>query len=53
MRQVGSQREELWNLYAINSNGTLKWSYGTGDLSSPAIGDDGTVYFGSETCSRK
>ncbi|HVQ01578.1 MAG TPA: PQQ-binding-like beta-propeller repeat protein, partial [Candidatus Thermoplasmatota archaeon] len=33
--------------YAINSNGTLKWKYATNDLySSPAIGDDGTIYFG-------
>lgn len=32
------------------SNGTLKWSYETGDgvSSSPAIGMDGTVYVGSD-----
>jgi outer membrane protein assembly factor BamB len=37
------------NLYAINPDGSLKWSYTTGDLvqSSPAIGADGTVYVGS------
>jgi outer membrane protein assembly factor BamB len=36
-------------LYALNPDGTLKWSYSTnGDVySSPAIGSDGTVYFGS------
>jgi outer membrane protein assembly factor BamB len=36
-------------LYALNPNGTLKWSYSTnGDIySSPAIGTDGTIYFGS------
>jgi outer membrane protein assembly factor BamB len=36
-------------LYALNPNGTLKWSYSTnGDIySSPAIGSDGTIYFGS------
>jgi outer membrane protein assembly factor BamB len=36
-------------LYALNSNGTLKWAYSTGrDIySSPAIGSDGTIYFGS------
>ena len=36
------------NLYAINMDGSLKWSYATGDevWSSPAIGADGTVYFG-------
>ena len=34
-------------LYAFyTTNGTLKWKYKTGDsiLSSPAIGDDGTIY---------
>jgi outer membrane protein assembly factor BamB len=36
-------------LYALNPDGTLKWSYSTnGDIySSPAIGQDGTIYFGS------
>jgi outer membrane protein assembly factor BamB len=36
-------------LYALNPDGTLKWSYSTnGDIySSPAIGSDGTIYFGS------
>jgi outer membrane protein assembly factor BamB len=35
-------------LYAINPDGTKKWSYETGDvLSSPAIGSDGTIYVGS------
>jgi outer membrane protein assembly factor BamB len=36
-------------LYALNPEGTLKWSYSTnGDIySSPAIGSDGTIYFGS------
>lgn len=34
-------------LYAINSNGTLKWSYtAAGEIwSSPTIGSGGTVYF--------
>ncbi len=36
------------NLYAINPNGTLKWSYTVGDISgSLAIAADGTVYVGS------
>jgi len=37
-------------LYAINPNGTLKWSYltGRGISSSPTIGLDGTIYFGSQ-----
>jgi outer membrane protein assembly factor BamB len=36
-------------LYALNPNGTLKWSFSTNrDIySSPAIGSDGTIYFGS------
>jgi outer membrane protein assembly factor BamB len=36
-------------LYALNPDGTLKWSYSTNrDIySSPAIGSDGTIYFGS------
>jgi outer membrane protein assembly factor BamB len=38
-------------LYAMNPNGTVKWTYPTGgDLdSSPVIGDDGTIYVGSES----
>lgn len=36
-------------LYAINPNGTLKWSYPSGSniYSSAAIGSEGTIYFGS------
>jgi len=38
------------NLYAINSDGSLKWSFTTGDMvrSSPTIGADGTIYVGSD-----
>lgn len=37
------------NFWAINPNGTLKWVFETEDgvESSPAIGPDGTIYFGS------
>jgi outer membrane protein assembly factor BamB len=37
-------------LYAINSDGTLKWRYGTAGKvrSSPAIASDGTIYVGSD-----
>ena len=37
------------SFWAVNPDGTLKWSFDTGDgvESSPAIGPDGTVYFGS------
>jgi outer membrane protein assembly factor BamB len=37
------------NFWAVNPNGTLKWSFETEDgvESSPAIGSDGTIYFGS------
>ena len=37
------------NFWAINPDGTLKWPFPTGDgvESSPAIGADGTIYFGS------
>jgi outer membrane protein assembly factor BamB len=36
-------------LYALNDDGSLKWTYepGSGIDSSPAVGLDGTVYFGS------
>jgi hypothetical protein len=36
-------------MYALDAEGGLKWSYATGDdiTSSPAIGSDGTIYFGS------
>ena len=40
------------NLYAVNSNGTLRWKFANGVprsiWSSPAIGADGTIYFGSD-----
>ncbi len=37
------------NLYAINPDGTTKWTFSTGSEvdSTPAIGADGTIYFGS------
>jgi len=37
------------NFWAINPDGSLKWAFETGNgvESSPAIGPDGTVYFGS------
>jgi len=37
------------NFWAVNPNGTLKWVFETDDgvESSPAIGQDGTIYFGS------
>ena len=36
-------------LYSVDSNGTVKWGYETGDqiVASPAIGSDGTIYVGS------
>lgn len=45
---VGSGDDKV---YAINPNGTEKWSFLTGDNiveSSPAIGSDGTIYIGSD-----
>ncbi len=38
------------SIYALNSDGTKKWSYATGqpiELAAPAIGSDGTVYLAS------
>jgi outer membrane protein assembly factor BamB len=37
------------NFWAINPDGSLKWAFETDDgvESSPAIGPDGTIYFGS------
>ena len=36
------------NTYAVNPNGSLKWSFPASDgESSPAVGADGTVYVGS------
>ncbi|WP_231589806.1 PKD domain-containing protein [Methanosarcina siciliae] len=38
-------------VYALNSNGTLRWTYSVGGTdgisSTPAIGSDGTIYIGS------
>jgi outer membrane protein assembly factor BamB len=48
---VGTVSSIASYLYAIHSNnGSLKWKYNTGDhiYSSPAIGEDGTIYFGCE-----
>ena len=38
------------HFYALNPDGTLKWRYVTGKAvhSSPALGSDGTIYFGSQ-----
>jgi outer membrane protein assembly factor BamB len=43
---VGSTDNKL---YALKADGTVKWTYLTGDqiVASPAIGSDGTVYVGS------
>ena len=37
------------SIYAFNPDGSIKWSYTTGStiFVSPAIGSDGTIYFGS------
>lgn len=37
------------NFWAINPDGSIKWAFETGDgvESSPALGHDGTIYFGS------
>lgn len=38
-------------VYALNHDGTLKWSFSAGhmvDTASPAIGSDGTVYVGTQ-----
>ena len=37
-------------MYDIARDGTLKWSYATGDIifSSPAVAHDGTIYIGSD-----
>jgi outer membrane protein assembly factor BamB len=47
---VGSNND---NLYAINPDGTEKWSinFGTWTASAPAIAQDGTIYFSGETAS--
>jgi outer membrane protein assembly factor BamB len=46
---IGSSNDR--HLYAINSDGTLKWKFTTGAIqsidSSPAIAADGTIYLGS------
>jgi outer membrane protein assembly factor BamB len=38
-------------LFAINPNGTSKWSYSGVILGAPAIGTDGTLYIGDTTTS--
>ena len=40
-------------LYAVNPNGTKKWRFGCGKiLSSPAIDNDGIIYFGTDDGSK-
>jgi outer membrane protein assembly factor BamB len=50
-REEHGDRNSLGFLYAINPNGTLKWKFATGTKadfsSSPMIGGDGAIYFGS------
>ena len=41
---------EVFTISAAAANGTIIWTFGTDDMigrSTPAIGDDGTIYFGS------
>ncbi|WP_242156283.1 PQQ-binding-like beta-propeller repeat protein [Aestuariivivens sediminis] len=44
-----SAKNGLDNMFAINSGGSLKWSYAAGDInrSTVSIDDNGNVYFGS------
>ena len=35
-------------MYAINPDGTLRWKYPIGWATTPVIGADGTLYFGSD-----
>jgi len=47
---VGSSGSYFGEVYAINPDGTKKWSVSVGDdvESSPTIGPDGTIYVGSD-----
>lgn len=45
--ETGKPEEKPAYLYAINPNGTLKWTFGTGGnwvTNTPSIGDDDTVH---------
>jgi outer membrane protein assembly factor BamB len=46
---VGTSYAEGDRLFAFYPDGTVKWTYFTGENieSSPVIGDDGTIYFGN------
>lgn len=47
---IGSGHWSTGNFYAINPDGSMKWSYpARGVECSPAIGVDGTIYFGTGT----
>jgi outer membrane protein assembly factor BamB len=48
-------RNKGGELFAVNSDGTLKWKFATagGVRFSPAIGTDGTIYFGANDCLEK
>lgn len=42
---IGSKDDSAGGLYAINSDGTLKWIRGTLVTTSPSIGNDDTIYY--------
>lgn len=52
-RETGRPEEEPGFIYALNPNGSLKWSLNTksnGSTGTPAIADDGTLFTTSEYC---
>jgi len=38
---------DLWSLYAYTPDGSLLWTYEPNILGTPAVGSDGTIFFGS------
>ncbi|MBU0498191.1 MAG: PQQ-binding-like beta-propeller repeat protein [Candidatus Thermoplasmatota archaeon] len=47
---IGTTGGDEKYLYAFTANGTLLWTYPTGDVySSPVIGEDGSIYFGDQS----
>ncbi|RJO60255.1 hypothetical protein C4544_05800 [candidate division WS5 bacterium] len=53
--ETGKPQEKSAFIYALNPDGTLKWSYDTGgnwSTSTASIADDGTIYMSGNDCQK-
>ncbi|MEK8020044.1 MAG: PQQ-binding-like beta-propeller repeat protein, partial [Candidatus Parabeggiatoa sp.] len=43
-----SETDPSGKFYAVNVDGNIRWEYVANAISAPAVGSDGTIYFGSK-----